>query len=150
MKAFYEENQTEVQQRSLRLRGACARAGGITQLAKKSGLKVPTLQNYLAGRDMPASVLFRVARGASVSIAWLVAGTGPVDAFEDSVRISVATGNAVLTIEDRIKKLGICAPVSDEIKVTVTGPLPPQVAEAVAHAIKKLVFNAAMETLAAR
>ncbi len=65
-------------ERADRLRDALKRAGGAATVARQIGMPIATLNNYVAGRDMKASALVRLAQGCEVSIEWLAAGTGPM------------------------------------------------------------------------
>ena len=65
----------EIAARAGRLKEACRIAGGATVVARKIGMPMPTLNNYLAGRDMKASAMVRLAQAAGVSVEWLATGT---------------------------------------------------------------------------
>ncbi|WP_338665028.1 S24 family peptidase [Pararoseomonas sp. SCSIO 73927] len=67
----------EVADRAERLRQAVREAGGNRAVAAKSGVPVGTIDNYVAGRDMRASNVARLAEATSVSIEWLLTGNGP-------------------------------------------------------------------------
>lgn len=59
-----------------RLRQVVERAGGRVATARKSGVPVGTLNNYLAGRDLPRSALVAIADATGVSVEWLATGRG--------------------------------------------------------------------------
>ena len=54
-------------------------------VARRAGIPLPTLSNYLQGRDMKAAALVRLAKACEVSIGWLASGEGtPEGAASDS------------------------------------------------------------------
>jgi transcriptional regulator with XRE-family HTH domain len=69
----------EIMLRADRLKEAVKAGGGGAPVAKRIGMPIPTLNNYLAGRDMKASALVALAKGCGVSIAWLADGQGEMD-----------------------------------------------------------------------
>jgi AcrR family transcriptional regulator len=71
-------------ERTERLREAVRAAGGNQAVARRAGIPVGTLNNYLAGRDMKASAMIAVAGACSVSIEWLAAGRGPMRAGDQA------------------------------------------------------------------
>lgn len=72
----------EIAARADRLREAVRRCGGPSPVAKKAGMPVPTLNNYLSGRDMKAAALVALARATNVSVGWLAAGIGSATPLE--------------------------------------------------------------------
>lgn len=67
---------TLVQERAERLKEALRLAGGGAAVAKQIGMPIPTLNNYIAGRDMKASALIALAEACGVSLDWLATGRG--------------------------------------------------------------------------
>lgn len=66
----------EISKRADRLKEAVRLGGGAVVVARKIGMPIPTLNNYLAGRDMKASAMVLLAEGAGVSLDWLATGKG--------------------------------------------------------------------------
>ena len=66
----------EIIDRSERLKEALKFAGGAAAVARKIGMPMPTLNNYIAGRDMKASAIVALADGCGVSVEWLATGRG--------------------------------------------------------------------------
>ncbi len=69
-----DAEKAEIAERAERLKEACRIAGGATVVARKIGMPMPTLNNYLGGRDMKASAMVRLAQAAGVSVEWLATG----------------------------------------------------------------------------
>jgi transcriptional regulator with XRE-family HTH domain len=65
-----------VAERAERLKQAMNFGGGGAAIARRIGMPIATLNNYLAGRDMKASALVALAEAAGVSIEWLGTGRG--------------------------------------------------------------------------
>lgn len=76
--------QEEVTKRAERLKEAVRIGGGGAAVARKIGMPMPTLNNYLGGRDMKASAMVLLAEASGVSLEWLATGRG-----EQSGAISV-------------------------------------------------------------
>lgn len=57
-----------------RLRDAIKKGGGYTTVLEKSGISNASLNRYLKGQDMKASIAFRVAEVCGVSPGWLLFG----------------------------------------------------------------------------
>lgn len=68
-----------IRERAERLRTAVRIAGGNQRVASRAGVPLGTLNRYLAGQDMKASVMIALARACSVSLDWLAEGLGSVD-----------------------------------------------------------------------
>lgn len=63
-------------ERADRLREALKQAGGGAAVARRIGMPMPTLNNYLGGRDMKVSALVALAEACNVSVEWLATGHG--------------------------------------------------------------------------
>lgn len=63
-----------------RLREAIDQAGGPKAVADRSGIPYGSIQHYRAGRDMKATAIAALADACGVTIEWLVAGRGPMQA----------------------------------------------------------------------
>lgn len=74
----FEGSNSSVAERISRLRIAVRDAGGGAAVAKRGGVPLGTLNNYLAGRDMRAEGLVTLARATGVRLEWLAAGDGPM------------------------------------------------------------------------
>lgn len=62
-----------------RVRLCCNSAGGIGEMASKSGVARGSIENYLSGRSPPKlKPLVAIARAAGVSVEWLATGDGPM------------------------------------------------------------------------
>ena len=61
-----------------RLQEAVYIGGGPTEVARRSGIPLGTLRNYLRGRDMKRAALVSLASATGVTLEWLAAGSGPV------------------------------------------------------------------------
>ena len=59
-----------------RLKEAIALGGGNKAVAKRSGVPLGSLTNYLKGRQMPLSTAFRIAKVCGVSADWLAGSEG--------------------------------------------------------------------------
>ena len=68
----------EIIDRAERLKEALRDAGGAAAVARKIGMPMPTLNNYIAGRDMKASAVVALADGCGVSVEWLATGRGDI------------------------------------------------------------------------
>jgi transcriptional regulator with XRE-family HTH domain len=68
----------DVRERAARLREAVRLAGGNSAVARTAGMPIGTLAKYLAGRDMKASALVRLAEATGVRLEWLATGRGPM------------------------------------------------------------------------
>jgi len=82
----------EIMARADRLKEAVKLGGGSAVVAKRIGMPVPTLNNYLAGRDMKASAMVSLARGCGVSIAWLADGQGDVKGTLSAAKLNFMPG----------------------------------------------------------
>lgn len=60
-----------------RLEETAARAGGVAELAKKSGLSRRMIDRYRSGADPTRESLVSLARAGGVTVSWLAAGEGP-------------------------------------------------------------------------
>lgn len=69
---------SEIAERSSRLREAVKTAGGNAVVASRAGMPVGTLNRYLKGRDMKASAMTALAQSSGVRLEWLATGTGPM------------------------------------------------------------------------
>lgn len=68
----------DIRERANRLKEAVKKGGGVSEVARRAQMPVPSLNNYLAGRDIKASALVKVAQAAGVSVEWLATGNeGP-------------------------------------------------------------------------
>jgi hypothetical protein len=72
------EDKSEADARLKRLRKLADNAGGVPNLATRSGIPASTLYGHLQGQRMPIPDLIRIADACSVSIEWLAAGRGPM------------------------------------------------------------------------
>jgi AcrR family transcriptional regulator len=61
-----------------RLKEAVRRAGGNAAVAKRAGISLGTLNNYLGGRDMKTTFMVALAKACGVNITWLASGEGPM------------------------------------------------------------------------
>ncbi len=57
-----------------RLKNVVRDAGGPSEVARRSGIPLGSLNHYLAGREMKISALVALADACRVSIEWLAAG----------------------------------------------------------------------------
>ena len=73
-----QREKLEADQRAARLKDAVRHAGGNAAVAKRAGISLGTLNNYIAGRDMKTSFMVALADACGVNIAWLAAGRGPM------------------------------------------------------------------------
>lgn len=64
----------ELLDRAARLRQAVKAAGGNKAVARRAGMPVGTLNNYLTGRDMKAAALVALADVCHVTVDWLATG----------------------------------------------------------------------------
>ncbi len=71
-----ESDDPAVVDRAERLKEALRHGGGNAAVARRIGMQIGTLNNYVAGRDMKASALSALADGCGVSIEWLATGRG--------------------------------------------------------------------------
>ncbi len=71
-----DAQEISIQERADRLREAVKGAGGPGTISKLTGMPAPTLNNYLAGRDMKASAMVTLAEACGVSLSWLATGAG--------------------------------------------------------------------------
>lgn len=69
---------SEIAERSLRLKEAVRAGGGNAVVATRAGMPVGTLNRYLKGRDMKASAMTALAQAAGVRLEWLATGAGPM------------------------------------------------------------------------
>lgn len=69
---------SEIAERSLRLKEAVRAGGGNAAVATRAGMPVGTLNRYLKGRDMKASAMTALAQAAGVRLEWLATGAGPM------------------------------------------------------------------------
>jgi transcriptional regulator with XRE-family HTH domain len=67
-----------VLKRSVRLRKAVEAGGGNQKVARRSGIPVATLNNYLGGRDLKAQAMIALADATNVRFEWLAKGLGPM------------------------------------------------------------------------
>jgi len=80
----------ELEARSKRLHEALKKVGGAAKFCALTGVSQMTISNYVHGRDIPATILVKVAEVCKVSIAWLAAGEpGEVSAIplDNSIRV---------------------------------------------------------------
>lgn len=63
-----------IRERALRLREAVLKAGGGSVVARRANMPVPSLNNYLGGRDLKTSALVKLAQACDVSVNWLATG----------------------------------------------------------------------------
>jgi Bacteriophage CI repressor helix-turn-helix domain len=68
----------EILERAARLRQAVAEAGGNKAAARRAGVPLGTLNNYLAGRDLKVQALIALAEATGVCLEWLATGHGPM------------------------------------------------------------------------
>lgn len=60
-------------------------------LAKRTGVSISAMNQYLAGKNEPTRpVLIAIAVATSVSVDWLATGNGPMSAREDTALLPVA------------------------------------------------------------
>lgn len=71
-----ESDDPAVLERAERLKEALKYAGGNAAVARRIGMQIGTLNNYVAGRDMKAAALVALADGCGVSVEWLATGRG--------------------------------------------------------------------------
>lgn len=69
-----EDDLRDIRERAARLREAVTKAGGITTVARAARMAVPTVNNYLSGRDLKTSALVKLANAMRVSVEWLATG----------------------------------------------------------------------------
>lgn len=79
------ERNRAVAERAERLRQAVRESGGNTAVAKRAGMHIGTLNNYLGGRDMKAEALVSLASATGVRLEWLARGTGPMHSSESGL-----------------------------------------------------------------
>lgn len=73
--AVFKES-PEAEKASERLKIAVRHGGGNMVVAKRAGIALGTVNNYLAGRDMKTSFMVALAKACGVNVAWLAAGEG--------------------------------------------------------------------------
>jgi phage repressor protein C with HTH and peptisase S24 domain len=71
----HDENR-EVTEITKRLKWAIENANGNKAVSERAGVPLSTLNGYLAGRDMKASVAARLASACNVSVSWLLGEGG--------------------------------------------------------------------------
>ncbi|MBM9400340.1 helix-turn-helix transcriptional regulator [Gluconacetobacter azotocaptans] len=71
----HDEN-WEIAEIAQRLKRAIENANGNKAVSERSGVPLSTLNGYIAGRDMKASVAARLAAACNVSVSWLLSGVG--------------------------------------------------------------------------
>jgi hypothetical protein len=76
----FPDEDRAIQERTARLSTAVKRAGDRLAVAKRAGMPVGTLNNYLRGRDMKAAALVALANACRVSVEWLATGRGEMAA----------------------------------------------------------------------
>jgi transcriptional regulator with XRE-family HTH domain len=81
----------EIIDRAERLKEALKLAGGAAAVARKIGMPMPTLNNYIAGRDMKASAVVALADGCGVSVEWLATGRGDISRGHQSGNSEMAS-----------------------------------------------------------
>jgi hypothetical protein len=69
-----ESDLKAIQERALRLREAVLKAGGGSVVARRANMPIPSLNNYLGGRDLKTSALVKLAHACGVSVNWLATG----------------------------------------------------------------------------
>lgn len=94
----------EAELRSTRLKEAVRHGGGNTIVAKRAGISIGTLNNYIAGRDMKTSFMVALAHACGVNIAWLAAGEGPMvgesqKTADPGVHVPAASAFATLDLD---------------------------------------------------
>jgi phage repressor protein C with HTH and peptisase S24 domain len=94
-----EVSNKSVAERSERLRAAVREAGGTSAVAKRGGIPLGTLNNYLAGRDLRAEGLVALARATGVRLEWLATGEGPMRAG-DAAEAPLASGTVAVARYD--------------------------------------------------
>lgn len=77
-----EADNLEREKRAARLRQAVRAAGGNRVVSEKSGVKVGTLADYLAGGEQKLSNTIALAEACGVSLEWLATGAGPMKSEE--------------------------------------------------------------------
>ncbi len=70
-----DDDQTDIAERADRLRLAVTNANGPAAVANRAKMPLPTLTNYLGGRDMKASAMVKLAAACNVTVQWLANGT---------------------------------------------------------------------------
>ncbi|MHB1305211.1 MAG: helix-turn-helix domain-containing protein [Acidiphilium sp.] len=70
-----------------RLRLAVEKNGGASEVSRKSGVPISTLNDYLSGREPRFSRAFALARACGVSLDWLATGISSETSAEKSPNI---------------------------------------------------------------
>ena len=63
----------------IRLQHLAQRAGNPTVLAASCGLRQSSMRGFLRTGNPPRTCLLRIAKGANVSLDWLLYGAGPME-----------------------------------------------------------------------
>lgn len=97
---------------SARVEEAAARVGGLTSLARESGISRRMIDRYRGGAGIGRDSLVALARAAGVSVGWLAAGEEPkehggaaVDAAGSGERAAEQPGRPVFDELDEILRL---------------------------------------------
>ena len=134
----------EVRDRADRLRQAVRAAGGNRAVSGRSGVPIGTLGYYIAGRDMKADAMIKLAAACNVSLEWLATGREPaapaaapgappeqprrgafatidVHRFADALEVADAAIRANNTAPDWLRRAQIILLIYDEL-----APAPPE------------------------
>lgn len=105
----------DVDQRTERLRQMVRVSGGPRAVATRSRVPLGTLNKYLAGRDMPAANLVRLANVCGYRVEWLATGQEPAPgrASETAARTSATAPVRLFNIVHIEKLAGAIEAVVD-------------------------------------
>lgn len=93
-----------------RIRECAKKVGSGNELARLTGIKRRTLEDYMTGASEPkASALFSIAKISGVTLDWLIAGDGEPNKTEPAVTAPLdmeALENAIALTEEATASIG--------------------------------------------